>query len=163
HPDPGPRDQDRHLAQEGGDRADPSDDGSRLLHRGERQVERPRAGGMSAAHRRLRVADWPRDQHGAGPRDARSSHRAARQDRRRAPRDHQEDEEQLRDASADRQADAADQGLSREAPMAGATRDVEIDARPETVFRIVTDYEAYPEFLDEIREAQILSRTERAV
>jgi len=47
--------------------------------------------------------------------------------------------------------------------MAGASREITMDARPETVFRVVTDYEAYPEFIEEIVESEILSRSERSV
>jgi ribosome-associated toxin RatA of RatAB toxin-antitoxin module len=41
--------------------------------------------------------------------------------------------------------------------MAGASREIEIDARAETIFRVVTDYESYPEFIDEIVQAEVLS------
>jgi ribosome-associated toxin RatA of RatAB toxin-antitoxin module len=43
--------------------------------------------------------------------------------------------------------------------MAGATRQIEVAARPETVFRVVTDYESYPQFIDEIVEAEILAQS----
>jgi coenzyme Q-binding protein COQ10 len=47
--------------------------------------------------------------------------------------------------------------------MAGASREIEVEARPETVFRIVTDYEAYPEFIDEIVESEILTSADHLV
>jgi ribosome-associated toxin RatA of RatAB toxin-antitoxin module len=47
--------------------------------------------------------------------------------------------------------------------MAGASREIVVDAAPETVFGVVTDYEAYPQFIDEIVEAEILSRSARGV
>lgn len=47
--------------------------------------------------------------------------------------------------------------------MAGASREIEIFARPETIFAIVTDYPSYPELFDEIVEAEVLSRTAQTV
>ena len=47
--------------------------------------------------------------------------------------------------------------------MAGASREIEIDAKPQTVFEVVTAYESYPELFDEIVEAEVLSRTDRIV
>lgn len=42
--------------------------------------------------------------------------------------------------------------------MAGAEKTIDIDATPEEVFAVITDYEAYPEILKEIESAQIRSR-----
>lgn len=47
--------------------------------------------------------------------------------------------------------------------MAGARRSIEIDATPEQVFAVITDYEAYPEILDEMESAHVVSRTENTV
>jgi len=40
---------------------------------------------------------------------------------------------------------------------------IEINASPREVFKVITDYEAYPEFLDEIGSVQVLQTTSRFV
>ncbi|MCC6810860.1 MAG: SRPBCC family protein [Deltaproteobacteria bacterium] len=47
--------------------------------------------------------------------------------------------------------------------MAGASKSVEINAPMEKVFSVITDYEKYPEFLDEQSGAKVLSRNGNAV
>jgi coenzyme Q-binding protein COQ10 len=47
--------------------------------------------------------------------------------------------------------------------VAGASRNIEIDASPATVFRVVTHYESYPELFDEIVEADVLTQDEQIV
>lgn len=47
--------------------------------------------------------------------------------------------------------------------MAGASRELEMNARADVIFRVVTDYEAYPEFIDEIVDAEILARSDQSV
>ena len=42
--------------------------------------------------------------------------------------------------------------------MAGATRSIVIDAPPEKVFDVVTDYERYAEFLPEVKQVQSSGR-----
>ena len=42
--------------------------------------------------------------------------------------------------------------------MPKAERDILIDASPEHVFSVITDYERYPEFLPEMRSVQVISR-----
>ena len=42
--------------------------------------------------------------------------------------------------------------------MAGATRSVDIEVTPEQLFAVITDYENYPNFLDDIESVRVLSR-----
>jgi coenzyme Q-binding protein COQ10 len=42
--------------------------------------------------------------------------------------------------------------------MAGATKSIEINAPIEKVYAVITDYESYPEFLDEQSDAKVLSK-----
>ena len=43
--------------------------------------------------------------------------------------------------------------------MAGANRTIEIDAPIDVVFGVISDYEKYPEFLDDVSGCKILERT----
>jgi len=43
--------------------------------------------------------------------------------------------------------------------MPGTQQDVQIAVRPEDFFKVITHYEDYPKFLDEMEEVQLLSRT----
>ena len=47
--------------------------------------------------------------------------------------------------------------------MAGARQSIDIDATPEVVFAVITDYEAYPDILAEMESARIRSRTGNTV
>jgi len=42
--------------------------------------------------------------------------------------------------------------------VAGTQQDIQINVSPEDFFKVVTDYEAYPEFLDEMEAVRTLSR-----
>jgi ribosome-associated toxin RatA of RatAB toxin-antitoxin module len=44
--------------------------------------------------------------------------------------------------------------------MAGASKTIEINAPIEKVFAVITDYEKYPEFLDEQTGAKVLSKND---
>lgn len=43
--------------------------------------------------------------------------------------------------------------------MAGAEQEVQIGVSPADFFKVVTDYESYPEFLDEMESVKLLSRS----
>ena len=43
--------------------------------------------------------------------------------------------------------------------MAGTEQEVRIGVSPADFFKVVTDYEAYPEFLDEMEAVKVLSRS----
>lgn len=47
--------------------------------------------------------------------------------------------------------------------MASVERSIEVSAPREQVFRVVTDYEAYPDFLPEMEEVTVLSRADGVV
>jgi coenzyme Q-binding protein COQ10 len=47
--------------------------------------------------------------------------------------------------------------------MAGASKSIEINAPMEKVFSVITDYEKYPEFLDEQSGAKVISRNGNVV
>ena len=47
--------------------------------------------------------------------------------------------------------------------MAWAERSIEIDADLETVWKVITDFEAYPEFLADMQASRIESRSETRV
>ena len=42
--------------------------------------------------------------------------------------------------------------------MPGAEKTIEIDAPPEVVFGIITDYEKYPQFLSDVKKVKVLER-----
>jgi len=44
--------------------------------------------------------------------------------------------------------------------MPGTTQGVHIAVRPEDFFRVITAYEQYPEFLDDMKQATVLSHTD---
>ena len=44
--------------------------------------------------------------------------------------------------------------------MAGTEQEVQIAVRPEDFFRVITAYEDYPSFLEEMEDAKLLSRTD---
>jgi len=46
--------------------------------------------------------------------------------------------------------------------MPAARQQIEIDATPEAVMAVITDYEAYPRFLPEMEEAVVVSQEEGA-
>lgn len=46
--------------------------------------------------------------------------------------------------------------------MAGATRTIVINAPPEKVFDVITQFERYPEFLPEVKRIRVLERREDA-
>ena len=43
--------------------------------------------------------------------------------------------------------------------MAGAEQEVQIGVSPADFFKVVTDYESYPDFLDEMESVKLLSRS----
>ena len=43
--------------------------------------------------------------------------------------------------------------------MPGTQQEVQISVSPEDFFGVITDYESYPEFLDEMEDAKVLSRS----
>lgn len=43
--------------------------------------------------------------------------------------------------------------------MAGTQQEVQIAVRPEDFFKVITAYEHYPSFLDEMEEVKVISRT----
>jgi len=43
--------------------------------------------------------------------------------------------------------------------MPGTQQDVQIAVRPEDFFKVITAYEDYPQFLDEMEDVKLLSRT----
>ena len=43
--------------------------------------------------------------------------------------------------------------------MAGTEQTVQVGVSPADFFKVVTDYEAYPEFLDDMEDVKLLSRT----
>jgi coenzyme Q-binding protein COQ10 len=43
--------------------------------------------------------------------------------------------------------------------MPGTSRSIIIDVSPKIVYDVVTDFESYPDFLDDIREVTIISKT----
>ncbi len=45
--------------------------------------------------------------------------------------------------------------------MPWAERSIEIDAPPESVWEVITDFESYPEFLSDMRSVRVASRSER--
>jgi coenzyme Q-binding protein COQ10 len=47
--------------------------------------------------------------------------------------------------------------------MAGATRSIVIDVQPEKLFDVIVDYDRYPEFLPEVKEARSKDRKGNAV
>lgn len=47
--------------------------------------------------------------------------------------------------------------------MASVERSIEVSVPRERVFRVVTDYEAYPDFLPEMEEVTVLSRADGVV
>lgn len=47
--------------------------------------------------------------------------------------------------------------------MAGASRSIVINAPPEKLFDIITQYEKYPEFLSEVKKIRVLERKENTV
>ncbi|MGE4233121.1 MAG: type II toxin-antitoxin system RatA family toxin [Bacteriovoracia bacterium] len=42
--------------------------------------------------------------------------------------------------------------------MAEASKTVEMKAKPEELWKVITDYESYPKFLDTVHQAKVLSR-----
>ena len=44
--------------------------------------------------------------------------------------------------------------------MAKASRSIEINRNPQECYEVITDYEKYPEFLDEVKEVQVLESSE---
>ncbi|HEY0093321.1 MAG TPA: SRPBCC family protein [Archangium sp.] len=47
--------------------------------------------------------------------------------------------------------------------MAGASRTIVINAPPEKLFDVITQYEKYPEFLSEVKKIRVLERKENTV
>ncbi|EPX57118.1 cyclase/dehydrase [Cystobacter fuscus DSM 2262] len=47
--------------------------------------------------------------------------------------------------------------------MAGASRSIVINAPPEKLFDVITQYEKYPEFLSEVKKIRVLERKENTV
>lgn len=47
--------------------------------------------------------------------------------------------------------------------MAGASRSIVINAPPEKLFDIITQYEKYPEFLSEVKKIRVLERKDNTV
>ncbi|WNG18245.1 type II toxin-antitoxin system RatA family toxin [Cystobacter fuscus] len=47
--------------------------------------------------------------------------------------------------------------------MAGASRSIVINAPPEKLFDVITQYEKYPEFLSEVKKIRVLDRKENTV
>jgi ribosome-associated toxin RatA of RatAB toxin-antitoxin module len=47
--------------------------------------------------------------------------------------------------------------------MAGASRSIVINAPPEKLFDVITQYERYPEFLSEVKKIRVLDRKENSV
>ncbi|MFY0577942.1 type II toxin-antitoxin system RatA family toxin [Cystobacter fuscus] len=47
--------------------------------------------------------------------------------------------------------------------MAGASRSIVINAPPEKLFDVITQYEKYPEFLSEVKKIRVLERKENSV
>jgi coenzyme Q-binding protein COQ10 len=47
--------------------------------------------------------------------------------------------------------------------MAGASRSIVINAPPEKIFDVITQYEKYPEFLSEVKKIRVLERKDNTV